>query len=65
MTKKATFQIYNYIVGKKVTLLRLAIMWTTVDLPLSDKIILGKIYILPAHSSRKFHVCGDKQVFSM
>lgn len=45
---KVTFQKYNYIVGKKVTLLCLAIMQTTANLPLSDKMIWRKIYILLA-----------------
>lgn len=48
MIKKVTFQKYNDVVGMKFTLLDLAIKQTTVNLPLSDKMIWEKIYILLA-----------------
>lgn len=48
MIKKVTFQKYSYSAVKKVTLLRLAIMQTTVNIPLSDRMTWGNIYILLA-----------------
>lgn len=53
MIEKVTFQKYNDVVGMKFTLLDLVIMQTTVNLPMSDKMIWGKIYLLIAKLFKK------------